>query len=409
MKRLLLVLALLAGAPVYGDITGVVSPAGGGSAVSSVAGRTGAVTLSTADVSGLAPSATTDTTNKKPSVAAACDATCGNQTLSGAPTIDSFATTAGSSIVLLSAQTTGSQNGPWIVQSGAWTRPAWYASGSTTQVDGYSAILIRNGLKYQGTSWKQTNSAAITIDTTSTTWAVIPFALNASTVTGTLLVANGGTGAVTLSGLLKGNGTSAIAAAAAADVYALFSGTCNASTFLSGAGSCVSFASPPTIGGTAPAAITGTTVSGTQFLATQGGAGTDGYCFTSSTNTCLTFSSSTLVLSIGGTNYISMAGSVLSFAEPFQIGGTKFSTSGCSVSATAGGRSAGSYTSGTSGTCTVTVTMSGGAMNNGYSCNAWDTTTPADVQAMTASTTTTATFSGTTVSGDVIKFACIGF
>ena len=39
--------------------------------------------------------------------------------------------------------------------------------------------------------------------------------------------------------------------------------------------------------------------------------------------------------------------------------GTKFTTSGCSVSATAGGAVAGTYTSGTTGTCTVVVTLGG--------------------------------------------------
>ena len=90
--------------------------------------------------------------------------------------------------------------------------------------------------------------------------------------------------------------------------------------------------------------------------------------------------------------------------------GTKFTASGCSNSTLVGGATAGSYHSGTTGTCTVTVTFGDSATApNGWSCSVSDTTTPADLQTMTASAATTATFSGTTVSGDVIKFACVGY
>jgi hypothetical protein len=59
-------------------------------------------------------------------------------------------------------------------------------------------------------------------------------------VTGTLPVGNGGTGAVTLTGPLKGNGTSAFTAATSADMIGLFSGTCTSSSsrYLATDGSC---------------------------------------------------------------------------------------------------------------------------------------------------------------------------
>lgn len=59
-----------------------------------------------------------------------------------------------------------------------------------------------------------------------------------SEVSGTLPVANGGSGAATLTGPLKGNGTSAFTAAASADIIGLWSGTCNSSALLRGDGAC---------------------------------------------------------------------------------------------------------------------------------------------------------------------------
>ena len=100
--------------------------------------------------------------------------------------------------------------------------------------------------------------------------------------------------------------------------------------------------------------------------------------------------------------------SLTTVAGALAIGGTKFTTSGCSVSATTGrGGNAGSYTSGTSGTCTVVITINGATgitTTNGWYCGANDLTTTADVQKQTASSATTCTISGTTVSGDVVNF-----
>lgn len=115
----------------------------------------------------------------KPAVAVVANT---NQALTGTPTIDGVATTAGM-YVLLTNQSTGSQNGPWVVQSGAWTRPTWYPSGGTVQAFQFITTFVRFGTSFQGSTWKMTTAGAITIDTTATTW------------TGTVLaVASGGTG-----------------------------------------------------------------------------------------------------------------------------------------------------------------------------------------------------------------------
>lgn len=79
--------------------------------------------------------------------------------------------------------------------------------------------------------------------------------------------------------------------------------------------------------------------------------------------------------------------------------------SGCTAGTQLGGNTVGSYASGTTGACTVTLTFAYTAPN-GYACKANDLTTPADVQNQTSTTTTTAVISGTTVTGDVINFSC---
>lgn len=92
--------------------------------------------------------------------------------------------------------------------------------------------------------------------------------------------------------------------------------------------------------------------------------------------------------------------------------GTKFTASGCSNSTTVGGASAGQFVSGTTGTCTVTITMNGATgltAPNGWSCYAADITTSADTLTQTASTTTTCTISGTTVSSDTIIFHAMAY
>lgn len=113
-----------------------------------------------------------------------------NITLSGAQTIDGVSGTAGTTLVLATGQSTASQNGPWIMQTGAWTRPAWFPSGGTTQGIQFSTIFIRLGATYSGSTWRLTTAAPITIDTTSTAWVQTPLALNASSVTGTIPAAN---------------------------------------------------------------------------------------------------------------------------------------------------------------------------------------------------------------------------
>lgn len=117
-------------------------------------------------------------------------------TLSGtAVSIDGFVPGAGD-VVMLTAQTTQSQNGPWVVNAGAWTRPAWYTSGSTTQCFAGVSVRTTSGASNGGITWQMVTAGAITIDTTATIWAGQVVNIGAAVApVGILPVTSGGTGA----------------------------------------------------------------------------------------------------------------------------------------------------------------------------------------------------------------------
>ena len=83
-------------------------------------------------------------------------------------------------------------------------------------------------------------------------------------------VTSGGIGVATLSGVVKGNGTSAFTAAAAADVYGLWSGGCSSSNYLRGDGACASPSGAGTVTSVAATVPTGFSISGSPIT----GAGT---------------------------------------------------------------------------------------------------------------------------------------
>jgi hypothetical protein len=100
---------------------------------------------------------------------AAAVATSNVSSLSGLPTIDGYSLASGD-LVLLTAQSTASQNGLWSPASGAWTRPAEFASGAT--ITGRT-IEIQNGTSYGGTSWTlATATAGVVIDTGAQSWSI---------------------------------------------------------------------------------------------------------------------------------------------------------------------------------------------------------------------------------------------
>lgn len=117
-----------------------------------------------------------------------------------------------------------------VLHGNAAGAPTFGAISLTADVSGI--LPVANG---------GTNNAFFTVSGPASSAKTYTFPnANATVLTSNaaVTVAQGGTGVATLTGPIKGNGTSAFSAAAAADIYGLWSGTCSSSTFLRGDGSC---------------------------------------------------------------------------------------------------------------------------------------------------------------------------
>lgn len=68
-------------------------------------------------------------------------------------------------LVLLTAQTTQAQNGPWVVAAGGWSRPSWWASATVVSNGQY--FLVDEGATYKDSKWFCTTLGTITVDTTA--------------------------------------------------------------------------------------------------------------------------------------------------------------------------------------------------------------------------------------------------
>lgn len=85
--------------------------------------------------------------------------------LSGTTTIDAVVLSAGDR-VLLTAQSTGAQNGIWVVQSGAWVRPNDFPTGGSAAG---ALIQVNRGTTYGNQLWSCTSDEGSDIIGTSTT------------------------------------------------------------------------------------------------------------------------------------------------------------------------------------------------------------------------------------------------
>jgi len=342
-----------------------------------------------------------------------------NITLSGLQTVDGVSLVAGNT-VLVKNQSNSAQNGIYTVSSGAWT----YATGCTTWAQYVSALVFVEYGSQQGSAWYCTAQPGGTLGTTAMNWSnfsvsstytagtgltltgyqfsitpvgtagtygsasTVPvFTTNASgqvtsvtntsiaisgsqvsgnisgnaaNVTGIVAVANGGTGASSLTGYLYGNGTGAVTASTSIPTTALSGTVTNAQLANSSItinGSSISLGGSATITAAAPNALTiGTGLSGTSYngssavtiaidstVATLTGIQT-------LTNKTISGSSNTLS-NIGNS---SLTNSSITFGSTLQaLGSTVSALNGVSIGATT--RSSGDFTTLSGNTVTSTT------------------------------------------------------
>lgn len=80
--------------------------------------------------------------------------------------------------VLLTGQTTASQNGPYVVQSGAWTRPT---TDSNNELETGALWFVEQGTTYKATSWwLSTPAVGTTITPGTTSITIVQFGAAAS-------------------------------------------------------------------------------------------------------------------------------------------------------------------------------------------------------------------------------------
>lgn len=99
-------------------------------------------------------------------------ATVGNITLSGTQTIDG-ATLSVADRVLVKDQTTASENGVYVVASGAWTRATDFDTVSSSEISAGKSIFVGKGDVNGGTSWVLSTAGTITLGTTPLIWTQI--------------------------------------------------------------------------------------------------------------------------------------------------------------------------------------------------------------------------------------------
>lgn len=107
---------------------------------------------------------TLQATDWKASVACA---TTANITLSGEQTLDGVTTSA--SRVLVKSQSTASQNGLYVSGAGAWARAT--DADTSAKVTSCLAVMVEQGTTLGGTCWRLSTTGAITLGSTSLTFA----------------------------------------------------------------------------------------------------------------------------------------------------------------------------------------------------------------------------------------------
>ncbi len=108
-------------------------------------------------------------TKYNPAIFVVCRTTA-SITLSGTQTIDGVAVNIGDA-VLVNNQATASQNGPYIVQSGSWTRHPRMTTQAQLQ---QTQVFVTAGTSYKGFTYMCGSGGTISVGTTNLSWNVVP-------------------------------------------------------------------------------------------------------------------------------------------------------------------------------------------------------------------------------------------
>jgi hypothetical protein len=378
-------------------------------------------------------------------VSAICDSYClntifggggstGTTLPSGGATVDGVVMVQGQTVLITGYIINTYLNGIYIVNtSSTWTRSNNFVGTLPQNCD--VAVFVRSGNVYGGDIFSlATTSGAITIGSTAQTWTLsnsVGALPGASTIT---LNPPTGSATVTVQAVSPNSSTGEVLNIQSGVGTESSGGTINITVptsvtqgttphaggglnFAAGSGIGVGAANGGSLflsaGNGAPSAagVTGrggnvTLTSGTAF---EGNGGTMALTATNGASTLGTARNGGTVTITSGTAVNSGVPGSIALAGPVLNQGTQATPSGCSISASSGGVAVGQYTSGTSGTCTVTIALPTVANIHGYFCSAHDETTAADYAQIATATTSTLTVSGTTVSGDIVKYFCEGY
>lgn len=130
-------------------------------------------------------------------------ATNSNITLSGTQTVDGVVLTVGMR-VLVKAQTTGSENGIYVVASGAWTRAT--DANADAEFKPARQVFVQSGTLFANTGWAVGNSSEPTLGTDAITFTQVSGSTQYSAGNGLSLTGNQFT-AVGISGQIVVNGS----------------------------------------------------------------------------------------------------------------------------------------------------------------------------------------------------------
>lgn len=361
-------------------------------------------------------------------------------------------------VVTLSAATTGTISAGAGIKFYNNATAATSAGSGTFVVNGGEAVLGQAYFAGQVLSTVATGTAPLSVNSTTN----VPN-LNASTLTGSAVGASGAT-----IPLLNGANTwSGVQTITNSDLALLGSSTGKNTLTASNASAANYTTTVPAVTGTLPiiaaqtiASATTTdigsacianamcVISGTTTITSLGSTAPAGSQYTIQFSGALTLTNGANLVLPGAANFLTAANVIIECYVPVTAGtwyctiplynanfrvssagsivnsgfiqnagllstATKFTTSGCSVSATTGGATAGTFTLGAN-TCTVIITLNGATgltAANGWVCSAEDQTALLVLVSQSASSTTTCSLNIPATAGatDVIRFMAMGY